>query len=147
MMARAAKKIPRPAGAFAGPGKHPTGAALQAALGPAHAVIGELFAALQANHPDLAWEWKHANGPGWHRICVSHERRVFYLVPETGGFRLSLIVGDRALAAAASGHAAVAVKRLLKSATRYPEGTAFRFTAADFDPAAALALLKAKLAR
>jgi hypothetical protein len=141
-----AQKTPRPAGALTDPAQRPTEAVLKATLGASHAALEMLVAALRATRPAISWEWNFSDRSGWHRICLLQQRRLFYLLPLAGGFRLSLIVGDRALAAVASGPHAAVLKRLLKSAPRYPEGTAFIFTAADFNAPVVLALLEAKLA-
>jgi hypothetical protein len=145
-MVMPAKIQPGPVGALTDPATQPTETQLKSTLGAAFARIERLTAALRAARPVITWEWKFSDRSGWHRICLLKQRRLFYLLPQAGGFRLSLIVGDRALADLAAGPRAAAVQRRLKAALRYPEGTAFIFTAGDFDAPVVLALIEAKIA-
>lgn len=146
MKARTARKPVLPSGVFNDPARRPTDAEFNSTLGTSFVALDLLLTALRATRPTLAWEWKFSARTGWHRLCLLGQRRLFYLLPQTGGFRLSLIVGDRALAEAAAGPHATALRRLRKTAERFPEGTAFRFTAAGFDAPVVLGLLEAKLA-
>ncbi len=146
MKAAPVTKPARAVGAFTDPAKRPTDARLISTLGATHAGLEMLLSALRAANPAVIWEWRFSAPAGWYRICLLKKRRLFYLLPQPGGFRLSLIVGDWALSDLAAGPHAAAVQRLLQTAPRYPEGTAFIFPAADFDAPVVLALLEAKLA-
>jgi hypothetical protein len=124
------------------PGEHDFARVLQTA----HAPIADLAARLRAIHPDIEPEWKFSPIVGWHRIYVRRKRRIFYLVPERGNFRLSLILGGKAIDSLLHGPWAERVRPLVTHATRYPEGTAFSFTRDDFEPDVVAAMLEAKIA-
>lgn len=135
-----------PAAAFPDPNTEPDDAALAAALGAAFTPVATILAQLRANCPAVTSAWQYSKQAGWYRLALLKKRRLFYLVPKRGGFRLMLILGGKALADLAAGPHARAVAKLLQSAKRYPEGTAFEFTAATCDPSLVAALLAAKLA-
>ena len=105
-----------------------------------------MLAEFAAIHPEATAEWKYTAGAGWYRICLLKKRRLFYLRPMTGDFRFSMVLGDRAIALLVGGPCAARVKRLVKSARRFPEGTVFSFDRESFKPDLALALLEAKIA-
>ena len=73
------------------------------------------------------------------------KRRLFYLVPVRDGFRLSLIIEDKAIAALQAGARAKQIPGLLKEAKRYPEGTAFSFNGQTLNVDLAVAFLEAKI--
>jgi len=135
-----------PAAAFPDATHQPAEADLKAALGPVIAPIKAVFAALRAAQPTVAMEWKYSERSGWHQIHSLKKRRLCYLVPRHEDFRLALILGDKALALLKQGPFAKQTTRLLKTAKRYPEGTAFSFDRRNFDPDLIAALLAAKVA-
>jgi hypothetical protein len=119
---------------------------LPGALGRSFGPLSKVLVRLRAAHPDVAPEWKYSPRSGWHLIFSRKKRRLFYLIPARGDFRLSLILGDKAIAALQAGPCAKEVAELLKEAKRYPEGTAFTLTRATLDTEVAVALLEAKIA-
>lgn len=135
-----------PAAAFPDEKRPPAESDLPGALGRAFAPLAKVLARLRSAHPDVAAEWKYSPRAGWHLIYSRKKRRLFYLVPTRGSFRLSLILGDKAIAALQAGPCAKPMPALLRQAKRYPEGTAFTFTAATVDTELTVALLEAKLA-
>lgn len=135
-----------PDAAFPDESTAPTEAELNAILGPDAARIEELVTRLRARRPAVTTEWKYSDRSGWYRVYLLKDRRVFYLVPKRDGFRVSLILGDKALGDLQRGPLARRVTTLLKSAKRYPEGTAFTFDRDNLDAGVLAALAAAKLA-
>jgi hypothetical protein len=135
-----------PTAAFPDEKRQPAESDLPGALGRAFAPLAKVLERFRSAHPDVAPEWKYSPRAGWHLIYSRKQRRLFYLVPTRGGFRLSLLLGDKAIAALQAGPCAQQMPALLQAAKRYPEGTAFTFTGATLDVAVAVALLEAKLA-
>jgi hypothetical protein len=113
--------------AFIGRTVQPTDAEIAAALGPAAALWNNLVTwfATELGVPDQ--EWKSSSPKyGWTLILSLKKRRIAYLVPCAGCFRVAFILGDRAVAAArASGLSKPALKHL-KEAPHYAEGTGLR---------------------
>ena len=105
---------------------------------------------LVSRGPDIpinaAPDWEYSPRSGWHLIYNRKKRWIFYLIPTRGGFRLSLILGGKAVAALQAGPSAKTMPALLKEAKRYPEGTAFSFNGQTLEVDVAVALLEAKIA-
>lgn len=135
-----------PAAAFPDANQAPVDAQLKPALGAAFQPLGEVFAAAAKLCPDATAAWQFSKQAGWYRVALRKKRRLFYLVPKRGDFRLSLILGGKAIASLKDSPQSRAVVRLLKTAKRYPEGTAFEFNATSCDTALITAMLTAKLA-
>lgn len=136
-----------PDAAFPDPRTEPTAAARNKAVGAAAAkLIERTLADLAKAHPQVVTEWKFSEQVGWHEIPMLKRRRVLYLVPQRGNFRLSVIVGGNAVDDLRAGPHAAAVGRLLEAAPRYPEGTVFCFDRHTLEPELALAVIEAKLA-
>lgn len=135
-----------PAAAFPDPKQKPTDVDLKAVLGAAFAPLDRVLADLQDACPRATSDWQYSNQAGWYRVALLKKRRLFYLVPQRGAFRLSLLLGAKAIASLQEGPHAAATAKLLKTAKRYPEGTAFSFDPPSCDPALIGALLAAKLA-
>jgi hypothetical protein len=145
------KSPPDRGGVFLDPASPPEEREFQAALGTTHPCIEEVLAGLRPHHGKISSTWKHSRQAGWYRVYLAQQRRIFYLLPRRDGFRLTMILGDRAIESLAGGRHAAEVLRRLKTAIRYPEGTAFAFThsAGDvtaFDAEFVIALMEAKLA-
>ncbi|HUJ43016.1 MAG TPA: DUF3788 family protein [Opitutaceae bacterium] len=142
------KKRPNldPDAAFPDEKRRPADSDLPGALGGAHAPLQGVLDRLRAGHPAVTAEWKYSPRSGWHLIYSLKQRRLFYLVLQRGNFRLSLILGGKAIAALQAGPCARKMPALLKAAQRYPEGTAFSFNRETLDADLAIALLEAKIA-
>lgn len=119
---------------------------LAAALGPAFKPVGEVFTRLRAGHPAVTAAWQYSPRCGWYAVQLLGKRRLLYLVPKRRDFRLSLILGGKAVARLRAGRYGPRVAQLLKTARRYPEGTAFEFDRTTVDPGLVGALLEAKIA-
>jgi hypothetical protein len=135
-----------PNAAFPDEMREPAESDLPGALGRAFGPLAKVLEHLRAAHPDVSPEWKYSPRAGWHLIYSRKKRRLFYLIPTRDDFRLSLILGGKAIATLQAGPCAKKMPALLKEARRYPEGTAFIFTGATLDVAVAVALLEAKIA-
>jgi hypothetical protein len=135
-----------PNAAFPDESREPAESDLPGALGRAFGLLAKVLERLRAAHPDVAPEWKYSPRSGWHLIYSRKKRRLFYLIPTRGDFRLFLILGGKAIAALQAGPCAKKMPALLKEAKRYPEGTAFTFTGATLDVEVVVALLEAKIA-
>lgn len=135
-----------PAAAFPDEKRPPTDADLKAALGAAAPPIEAVFASLRAQQPAATVEWKFSERSGWHQIPSLKKRRLFYLGPRRGDFRVSLILGDKALRLLREGPFAKQTAALLKTAKKYPEGTAFAFDRRTLEPDLLVAFLAAKVA-
>jgi hypothetical protein len=138
--------LPNPDAAFPDEKLLPAESDLPSALGRAFAPLEKVLDRLHSAHPEVTSEWKFSPRAGWHLIYSRKKRRIFYLVPIRGDFRLSLIMGDKAIAALQAGPCAKQIIALLKEAKRYPEGTAFSFNGQTLDVEVVVALLEAKLA-
>jgi hypothetical protein len=134
-----------PDAAFPDEKRQPTESDLPGALGRAFSPLAKVLERLRAAHPDVAPEWKYSPRSGWHLIYNRKKRRIFYLIPTCGDFRLSLILGDKAIAALQAGPCAKKMTALLKEAKRYPEGTAFSFNGQTLVVDVTVALLEAKI--
>jgi len=115
-------------------------------LQQASAPLAKVTDWLLAKRPAVTIDERYSMQAGWHRIYVLKKRRLFYLVPKPSDFRFSMILGDKALTQLARGPDAARVRALLKTARRYPEGTAFILDRQSFEPDLVIALLEAKLA-
>lgn len=119
---------------------------LAAALGAAFAPVGEVFSRLRAGHPTVKAAWLYSPRCGWYAVQLLGKRRLLYLVPKRGDFRLSMLLGGKAIARLQVGRYGSRVAKLLRTARRYPEGTAFEFDRTNLDPGLLAALLEAKIA-
>lgn len=135
-----------PRAAFPRADRRPGEAALKRALGASFGPLARVFAWVANEYPEATVAWQFSKKPGWYRIAELRKRRLFYLVPRRNDFQLSLILGGKAIAALRAGPNTAEIERLLLTAERYPEGTAFRFDAPHCDPDLIAAMLAAKLA-
>lgn len=114
--------------AFIGKTTEPTPAELAAALGQTHSLWLQLVESLLKEPGVTETEWNSLKPKyGWSLILKSKKRRIAYLGPCAGMFRVSFVLGDRAVAAAREGGLSKSVLKLLEEAPHYPEGTGLRF--------------------
>jgi len=64
---------------------------LEIALGAAFSPIGEIIVSLRSSCPNASAAWQYSTQSGWYRVALLKKRRLFYLAPKQGDFRLSLI--------------------------------------------------------
>ncbi|HEY8995138.1 MAG TPA: DUF3788 family protein [Lacunisphaera sp.] len=134
-----------PLAAFPDSKRAPRVAELAAALGPTFLPLGLILDRLQAAHPEVTAVWRFSARSGWYQVQLLKKRRLLYLLPQRGDFKLTLILGGKAVARLLAGPFARRVAWLLKTAKRYPEGTMFNFKGATADPRLLAALLEAKI--
>ena len=134
-----------PLAAFPDPAQPPDDSSLESALGSAWPAIGGIIRHLHATHPAVTSAWQFSKQSGWYQLQILKKRRLLYLVPKRGNFRLMMILGRKAVARLQAGPFASHVNRLLKAAKHYPEGTAFTFDRTSTDPDLLAAFLEAKL--
>jgi uncharacterized protein DUF3788 len=96
-------------------------------LGPASATWKELIAWL--NEKGIAGgEWKSVSPKkyGWALRPAVKKRTILYLGPCDGCFRVSFVLGDKAVAAARTSGLPKSLLKEISEARRYAEGTAVR---------------------
>jgi hypothetical protein len=94
-------------------------------------------------------EWKSSSAKyGWSLLLKLKKRTIVYLGPCNGCFRVSFVLGDRAVAAARQGDLSKTTHKLIDEAPRYAEGTGVRLIVkAPKDLAAIRKLALIKLAK
>jgi hypothetical protein len=118
-----------PANAFVGMKKAPTEDEIEASLGSAKPMWDQIIASLGSEEFKLRdHEWNcPAPKYGWSLRLKRAGRNIIYLVPIGGAFRVAFVLGKKAIAAALASDLPYAVKRVIKDAPVYPEGTGVRF--------------------
>ncbi len=133
------------AAAFPDATHRPDESELPGVLGEAFPPVGEVLNRLHAHHPDVTSAWQYSGQVGWYQVQLLKKRRLLYLVPKRGNFRLAIILGGKAVATLKAGPLASRVTRLLKNTRHYPEGTMFEFDRTSLDPDLLTDFLEAKL--
>lgn len=134
-----------PDAAFPDPKRKPEASELPVIVGRAYVLLDKMLRRIRLAHPELKVEWSYSPRAGWHQIYLRNQRRIFYLVPARSDFRISMLLGDKALAGANDGPAREKIRALLAGAKRWPEGTSFSFDRKTLRPAVLLALVEAKI--
>jgi hypothetical protein len=131
--------------AFIGKPAQPTDAEIAAALGSTAETWKQLVDWLAAQGAGIQ-EWKsYSAKSGWALLLKLKKRTIVYLAPCDGCFRVSFVLGDRAVAAARQGNLPKSVLKLLDEAPHYAEGTGLRLVvkaAKDLPAIQKLALIK-----
>jgi len=135
------------ANAFIGGRTPPSAKDLETTLGGSAAYRKELTAWLSQKGLSCA-EW-HSTSPkyGWALRPKLKSRNILYLGPCHGCFRASLVLGDRAVAAALTSDLPKFVLKEIAGAKRYAEGTPVRLIvkkAEDLAPVRTLVEIKLK---
>ncbi len=113
--------------AFIGKTEQPTGADLEAALGPAKPLWDRLIADLAAQHEVSIQEWSsYSPKAGWALRLKRGKRTIVWMAPCEGSFRVMFILGEKAVKAARDIGLSAQVLRALDEAPKYPEGTGLR---------------------
>jgi hypothetical protein len=132
--------------AFIGKPHPPTDDELTDTLGLAKALWDQLLAGLATEHQLTVQEWNsYSPKAGWSLRLKRKERNILYLGPCQGAFRVALVLGDKAVAAARKSDLPQSVVKNINKAKRYPEGTAIRFepvNSKDIKPILTLAGIK-----
>lgn len=134
--------------AFLGKTDEPSAKELASALGPAAPVWDELLDWLAKVEHLSEREWtSYSPKYGWALRVKRKKRNIVYMAPGQDCFRVSFILGDKAVAAAHSTRLPKAVTKALDEAPRYPEGTGLKLVVSrSRDLAAVRALTVVKLA-
>jgi len=104
---------------FIGKAEAPSDAELAVELGTAKTLWDRVRDDLQ-----LPGEWhSYSKKAGWSMRLKSGDRNIAYLIPASGAFEVSMVFGDRAVAAARDR----GLGAIFDGAKRYAEGTAVRF--------------------
>lgn len=131
--------------AFTGRKTPPSEKELAACLGPSLPVWNQLIAWL-ATKGIARGEWKSISPKyGWGLRPALGKRTILYLGPCQGCFRVSLVLGDKAVAAARASDLPKSVIQEIAGAKRYAEGTGVRLfvqTTADLEPVKQLVEIK-----
>jgi hypothetical protein len=136
--------------AFDDPDLPPTPARVRRCLGDAASHWEDLVAHVAGTCPPLEELWNFAGAKfGWSLRLKRAERVLVYLTPQEGQFIVGLVLGEKAVAAAAEKGLPPAVLTLLDAAPRYAEGRGIRLTIVPGDDLGAvrqLVALKAEVA-
>jgi hypothetical protein len=115
--------------AFVGKAERPTPNELSAALGPSAQAWNELVDWMAKEHGVTVQEWKcYSPKYGWTVKLMLKKRAILHLGPCNSCFRVTFILGDKAVRAAKDMKLARSVAKLIEEAPRYPEGTGIRLT-------------------
>lgn len=114
------------------PSQQPPRATLDAYLGSAAALWWSAISQAMRRAPQLAEAW-HFAGPkvGWSLRLTDGDRIVAYLTPEEGAFRVGLVLGGKAVAAARDAGLSAPAAAILDAAPKYAEGHGVRFHVAS----------------
>ncbi len=131
--------------AFIGKTARPTEAEVEAALGSTAALWKQLVDWLAEQGAGES-EWNSSGAKyGWALRLKVKKRNIVYLGPCEGCFRVALVLGDKAVAAARKSDLAKSTLKILDEAPRYAEGTGVRLmvrAAKDLAAIKKLALIK-----
>ena len=112
--------------AFVGVDKAPTADEVKKALGHQVMLWKELLADLSSEW-HISGEWhSYSRKAGWSLRLKQKDRTILYLSPGRTEFRASFALGDAAVREAQKSELSASVKKTIKSAKRYAEGTAVR---------------------
>jgi hypothetical protein len=132
--------------AFIGRTAPPTDEDLNAALGSTRPLWDQALATLSNRFALGEWEWmSYSPKAGWSVRVRKGKRNILYMTPCRNTFRLSFILGGKAVQAANEGKTPARVLKLIQSGTKYPEGLGIRWevkSAQDLAPIETLTALK-----
>jgi hypothetical protein len=125
--ARPSRPSALPANAFIGRETMPTSVEVAAELQGASLVWDQLLAAVAERHAATFHEWKsYSPKRGWALRVAQKARTIVWLSPASNAFIASVILGDRAVAAANAKQLPREVVVALATAPKYAEGTGVR---------------------
>jgi hypothetical protein len=113
--------------AFIGRAERPTDADLAGALGATKPLWDGLIADMADRHGVAVQEWKCSSPKtGWALLLKRAKRTILWMAPCQGSFRVSLILGGRAVLAARQSGPSARLLKIIDQAPKYPEGTGLR---------------------
>jgi hypothetical protein len=132
--------------AFIGHTAKPSSLEVATALGPSAATWTQFIDWLADVHGVLVHEWKsEALRYGWSLRLRKKDRTIVYLAPCLGCFRVSLVLGPRAMEVVQEIRFPPSVQQAIAEAPHYAEGTGIRLIVhrpADLLPVRTLAEIK-----
>ena len=132
--------------AFIGRAEKPTDAELAAALGVTKPLWDGLLTEMAERHGATVQEWRcFSPKTGWALRLKRAKRTIVWMAPCEGCFRVSFLLGGKAVLAARQSGLSVRMLKILDEAPRYPEGTGIRLQikgAKDLPAVRKLALAK-----
>lgn len=124
--------MPARLSAFGDKGSPPTTDELHRTLAAAAPVWRDLVARVSETCPKVSEQWNFGGAKfGWSMRLRSKDRIVLYLIPQAGQVLVGIVLGPRAVAAAAGADLPAAVCAALAAAPRYAEGTGLRLPVAS----------------
>ncbi len=131
--------------AFIGKTSKPTEQEIAAALGPSAPAWSEFVQWMQEQGASTQ-EWKSdAAKYGWSLRLKRKDRNIVYLGPCNGCFRVSLVLGNRAMEAVRAARFSATVAQVIAGSPHYAEGTGIRLLVhepRDLAPIRTLAAIK-----
>jgi len=132
--------------AFIGKTTQPTQKELASELGPTTKLWEQLVTAITDECGITEQEWNsYSPKAGWALRLKHKKRNIVYLSPCHGAFRVSFILGDKAMNVARELKCPEKVRKIIADAPHYPEGSGIRLdikTAADLKAVRDLAKVK-----
>ena len=141
------KPVSDPEPVFTDPNHAPKPGEVRAALGAAAAHVDDLLARIREFAPAMTMSWHYYRRAGWYQTYSLKDRRLVYIGEKRDGVCVSLLLGDKAIAAMSHGPHAAQMAKLLPQAKRFPEGTGFYFYRGKFNPKLVAAMIAAKLGK
>jgi hypothetical protein len=113
--------------AFTGKKEQPTENELTSALGPAKKTWDQLLSELGQEHGVTIQEWKCYSAKwGWSLRVKRGMRTILWLAPLEHRFEVLFIFGEKAMAAVQQSKLPKHVSKVVRLATKYPEGYGVR---------------------
>ena len=107
---------------------------LSKALGDSNQLWKQIKKHLKTEYGQLTEEWKYyGQKNGWLLKTFRKKRNLFFLVPLEGSFRLSLVFGDKAVAAVQQSDLPKDLISTLKNARQYAEGRSLQIEVKSSD--------------
>ncbi len=113
--------------AFIGRTAKPTDADLAGALGSTKPLWDGLIEEMADRHEVGLQEWSsYSPKAGWALRLKRAKRTILWMAPCEGSFRVSFILGEKAMLAARQSGLSARLLRIIDEAPKYPEGTGVR---------------------
>ena len=94
-----------------------------AVLADASSIWDELQHYAEEEFPNIRGEWKHyGKASGWTYKLLSKKRNLLFFIPQSGCFRIRIVLGEKAVACVATADLPDEMKEAIKTATPYVEG-------------------------
>ncbi|MCL2146906.1 MAG: DUF3788 domain-containing protein [Synergistaceae bacterium] len=112
----------------------PTEDTLHIALGESKTLWDEIKNLVESACGDYNDEWKYyTKKAGWSFVVRSGKRTILYLIPQDKFFKVNIVLGDKAIAAAQDASLPEAINALIMGATPYVEGRSIMFDIGSLD--------------